>query len=53
MMDLREQVYSFDKSKLRSFEKSRESLMPQYDEKLLGDKDLQDIIAFLVSVGAQ
>jgi cytochrome c oxidase cbb3-type subunit III len=53
MMDLREQVYSFDKSKLRSFEKSRESLMPKYDQKLLSDKDLQDIIAFLVSAGAQ
>ena len=53
MMDLREQVYSFDKSKLRSFEISRESLMPKYDQKLLSDKDLQDIIAFLLSVGAQ
>src|SRR5277367_490329 len=53
MMDLREQVYSFDKSKLRSFEKSRESLMPKYDQKLLSDEDLQDIIAFLVSAGAQ
>lgn len=53
MMDLREQVYSFDKSKLRSFEKSRESLMPKYDEKLLSDKDLRDILAFLLSAGAR
>jgi len=53
MMDLREQVHLFEKDKLRSYEKSRESLMPAYDQKLLSDKDLQDIIAFLLSVGAQ
>jgi putative heme-binding domain-containing protein len=53
MMDLREQVYSFEKDKLRSFEKSRESLMPAYDQKLLSDKDLQDIIAFLLSEGGK
>jgi putative heme-binding domain-containing protein len=50
MMDMREQVHSFEKDKLRSFEKSRESLMPVYDQKLLSDKDLQDILAFLQSV---
>jgi hypothetical protein len=27
--------------------------MPAYDQKMLGDKDLQDILAFLLSVGAQ
>jgi putative heme-binding domain-containing protein len=53
MMDLREQLHLFEKDKLRSYEKSRESLMPAYDKKLLSDKDLQDILAFLVSVGAQ
>jgi putative heme-binding domain-containing protein len=53
MIDLREQVHVFEKDKLRSYEKSRESLMPAYDQKLLSDKDLQDIIAFLLSVGAQ
>ena len=53
MIDLREQVHLFEKDKLRSYEKSRESLMPAYDQKLLSDKDLQDIIAFLLSVGAQ
>jgi cytochrome c oxidase cbb3-type subunit III len=50
MMDTREQVHLFEKSKLRSFEKSRESLMPVYDPKTLPDKDLQDILAFLQSV---
>ncbi len=53
MMDLREQLHLFEKDKLRSYEKSRESLMPAYDQKLLSDKDLQDILAFLLSVGAQ
>jgi cytochrome c oxidase cbb3-type subunit 3 len=53
MMDLREQLHLFEKDKLRSYEKSRESLMPAYDQKMLGDKDLQDVLAFLLSVGAQ
>lgn len=53
MMDIREQLHLFEKDKLRSLEKSRESLMPIYDQKMLSDKDLQDIVAFLLSVGAQ
>jgi putative heme-binding domain-containing protein len=53
MMDMREQLHLFEKDQLRSFEKSRESLMPAYDKKLLSDKDLQDVLAFLLSVGAQ
>src|SRR5580692_11617431 len=53
MLDLGEQLHLFEKDKLRSYEKSRESLMPAYDQKLLSDKDLQDILAFLLSVGAQ
>jgi cytochrome c oxidase cbb3-type subunit III len=53
MLDLREQLHLFEKDKLRSYEKSRESLMPAYDQKMLSDKDLQDILAFLLSVGAQ
>jgi cytochrome c oxidase cbb3-type subunit 3 len=53
MMDLREQLHLFEKDKLRSYEKSRESLMPAYDQKLLSDKDLQDVLAFLLSVGAK
>jgi len=53
MLDLREQLHLFEKDKLRSYEKSRESLMPAYDQKMLGDRDLQDILAFLLSVGAQ
>ncbi len=49
MLDTREQLHSFDKSKLRSFEKTRESLMPAYDVKALPEKDLRDIIAFLLA----
>ena len=53
MLDTREQLHLFEKDKLRSFEESRESLMPVYDEKILSDKDLEDIVAFLLTVGAQ
>ena len=53
MMDTREQLHLFEKEKLRSYEKSRESLMPAYDQKTLSDKDLQDVIAYLLAVGAQ
>ena len=53
MMDTREQLHLFEKGKLRSLEKSRESLMPAYDQKMLSDKDLQDLIAYLLAVGGQ
>jgi len=52
MMDTREQLHLFEKGKLRSLEKSRESLMPAYDQKMLSDKDLLDLIAYLLAVGA-
>jgi cytochrome c oxidase cbb3-type subunit 3 len=52
MMDTREQLHLFDKAQLRSFKKSRESLMPAYDTKMLGDKDLHDLIAFLLDAAA-
>src|SRR6266481_167441 len=53
MIDTREQLHLFEKDKLRSLEKSRESLMPAYDQKMLSEKDLQDLIAYLLAVGAQ
>jgi putative heme-binding domain-containing protein len=53
MMDSSEQIYLFDKARLRSFQKSRESVMPVYTPDLLSDKDLDDILAFLISVGAK
>jgi len=53
MMDTRENLHLFEKDRLKSLEKTRESLMPTYDSKALGDKDLQDILAYLLEVGAQ
>jgi cytochrome c oxidase cbb3-type subunit III len=53
MMDASEQIYLLEKDKLRSFKKSRESFMPVYKPDLLSDKDLEDIVAFLISVGAK
>ena len=50
-LDTREQVHSFDKASLKSLQVSRESLMPAYDEKLLPEKDLQDLLAFLLQPG--
>src|SRR5712672_3544991 len=52
MLDTREQIHLFEKEKLRSLDKSRESLMPKYDEKMLPEKDLQDIVAYLLSQGS-
>jgi putative heme-binding domain-containing protein len=52
MMDMREQLHLFEKGTLRSMEETRESLMPGYDEKMLPEKDLQDIVAYLLAVGA-
>jgi cytochrome c oxidase cbb3-type subunit 3 len=48
MLDTREQLHLFEKDKLRSFEKTRDSLMPAYDQKMLPEKDLQDLLAFLL-----
>jgi putative heme-binding domain-containing protein len=53
MMDTSENIYLLEKDKLRSFKKSRESTMPAYKSDLLGDKDLDDIVAYLISVGAK
>jgi putative heme-binding domain-containing protein len=53
MMDADEKIHLFEKDKLQSYEKSRESLMPPYDPKMLSDKDLNDLVAFLSSVGAK
>ena len=53
MIDASEQIYLLEKDKLRSFQKSRESFMPQYNSDILSDKDLEDIVAYLTSVGAK
>lgn len=53
MLDVREQLHSFEKTQLKSFEISRNSLMPAYDSKTLSDKDLDDLIAFLLHISSE
>lgn len=53
IIDSGEHIYLLDKSKLKSFQKSRESAMPKYDTDVLSDKDVDDIVAYLASVGAK
>ena len=53
LMDASERIYMFEKNTLLSFEKTRTSRMPRYDSTLLSDKDLQDIVAYLLSTGEQ
>ncbi len=53
VMDAGEHIYLLEKDKLRSFKKTRVSLMPAYSATLLSDKDLQDIVAYLLSLGAK
>jgi cytochrome c oxidase cbb3-type subunit 3 len=53
MIDTNEQIYLLEKNKLRSFKKSRESIMPTYNAGLLSEKNLDDIVAYLTSVGAK
>ena len=53
IMDSAENIYLLDKSKLKSFQKTRDSAMPKYETDSLSDRELDDIVAFLVSVGAK
>jgi putative heme-binding domain-containing protein len=53
IMDADEHIHLLDKASLRSFQKSRASAMPKYNADILSDKDLEDIVAYLVSVGAK
>jgi len=53
MLDVREQIHSFDKAQLKSYEKTRTSLMPAYDAKTVGEKDLDDLIAYLLKIGSE
>ena len=53
MMDTTEQIHLFEKSQLRSIQKSRKSLMPSYDGSILPDHDLDDIVAYLLSVSTK
>jgi putative heme-binding domain-containing protein len=53
IMDSDEQIHLLQKDSLRSFQKTRESMMPAYSTNTLSDKDLGDIVTYLVSVGAK
>lgn len=53
MMDMSGNLHLLDKSKLRSFQKTRESAMPKYTSAVLSDKDLDDVVAFLEALGAK
>ena len=53
IMDMNEKIHLLDKSTLRSFQKTRQSAMPKYEANVLSDKELEDVVAFLVSVGAK
>ena len=53
VMDTAEQIHLFDKEKLVSIKKNRESLMPSYDTDTLTDRDLSDIIAYLLAMDAK
>jgi cytochrome c oxidase cbb3-type subunit III len=53
IMDMGEQIHLLEKDQLRSFQKSRQSAMPKYGADILSDKDLADIVAYLVNVGAK
>ncbi len=53
IMDMGGQIHLLEKDQLQSFHKSRESMMPVYSSETLSDQELEDIVAFLVGVGAK
>jgi len=53
IMDSGENIHLLQKDQLKSFQKSRESMMPKYDPDVLRDKEVDDIVAFLASVGTK
>jgi putative heme-binding domain-containing protein len=53
MMDTTEHIRLFEKDKLRSIRKSRQSSMPSYNPTILSDHDLRDIVAYLLVVAAK
>jgi cytochrome c oxidase cbb3-type subunit III len=53
VMDSSEHIHLLQKDKLKSFQKNRDSAMPEYTTDVLSDKEVEDIVAFLATVGAQ
>jgi cytochrome c oxidase cbb3-type subunit 3 len=53
MMDTSERLLLLERDKLRSFQKNPQSLMPPYSPAALSDKDLQDIVSYLLTAGTR
>jgi cytochrome c oxidase cbb3-type subunit 3 len=53
MMDTSERILLLDRDKLRSFKKSEVSLMPPYNTSALSEKDLRDILAYLLTISSK
>jgi cytochrome c oxidase cbb3-type subunit III len=53
MMDTGERIRLFTRDQLRSVDKSSMSLMPPYSTSVLSDRDLDDIIGYLVAVSGK
>ena len=53
MMDSSERILLLDRDKLRSFKKTGVSLMPTYSNGALNDNDLQDIVAYLLTISSK
>ena len=52
-MDTSEKILLLDKDTLRSFQKSPVSLMPPYTASALSNKDLEDILGYLLAVSTK
>ena len=50
LMDMSERVHSLEKKSLKSLQHENRSLMPAYDERRLGNADLDDVVAYLQSL---
>jgi cytochrome c oxidase cbb3-type subunit 3 len=50
LMDQQEQLHLFFKSDLREVSHQQKSLMPTYTEQILSENELQDLLAYLVSL---
>jgi cytochrome c oxidase cbb3-type subunit 3 len=52
IMDVGEHIHSLEKKSLKSLRHESRSLMPAYGPDTLGDRDLQDLVAYLQSLRA-
>jgi hypothetical protein len=50
LMDATERIHSLDKKTLKSFRHDSRSLMPGYDASRLATADLDDVVAYLLSL---